>query len=91
MQMLTFTISWLTAFIFEAQDYDEHTCALDAPPTGTGFCGRKRTMEAFSFLAFFFNFTGTALEAYLLGAGIFGERTSAATEKTNGHQASAAV
>jgi len=76
----------LTAFIFEAQDYNEHNCSLYAPDTGNGFCSRKKTMEAFSFLAFFFNFSGTALEAYLIGAGIFGVRTSAAAEKTNGHQ-----
>lgn len=81
----------MTAFIFEAQDYDENNCSLDAPNTGDGFCGRKRTMEAFSFLAFFFNFTGTALEAYLVGAGLFGARTGAATEKTNGHHATSAV
>ena len=90
--MLTFTIRWLTAFIFEAQDYNEHSCDFFAPNTGPGFCARKKTMEAFSFLAFFFSLQGTLLEAYLLGVGLFGARTSATTEKaTNGQQASSAV
>jgi hypothetical protein len=88
----------LTAFIFEAQDYNLNNCSLNAPPTGDGFCARKKTMEAFTFLAFFFNFTGIIIEAYLLGAGIFGVRDRAATTEktnptngTNGQQAAAAV
>ena len=85
-------ISWLTAFIFEAQDYDEHNCNLFGPDTGAGYCSRKRAMEAFTFLAFFFNFTGVVLEGYLLGAGIFGPREGAsAADKTNGHQATSSV
>jgi hypothetical protein len=44
-----FSYLWLTAFIFEAQDYDWHSCANNAP--AGGHCSLKRANEAFSFLA----------------------------------------
>lgn len=43
--------SWLTAFIFAAQDYNEHSCYFNAPPGVT--CGRKKANEAFIFLALY--------------------------------------
>ena len=45
---LTFS-SWLTAFIFAAQDYNWHSCYFNAPPGVT--CGRKKANESFIFLA----------------------------------------
>lgn len=47
--------SWLTSFIFAAQDYNEHSCFFDAPP-GVG-CSRKKANEAFIFLALYVCFS----------------------------------
>jgi len=48
--MLVLTISrWLTAFIFNAQDYDWHACGLGDPAGGD--CSKKHANEAFTFLA----------------------------------------
>ena len=43
--------SWLTAFIFAAQDYDWHSCYAHAPPGVT--CTRKRANQAFMFLTLY--------------------------------------
>lgn len=43
--------SWLTAFIFAAQDYSGSQC-FSAIPAGLG-CKRKRANEAFIFLALY--------------------------------------
>jgi hypothetical protein len=47
-----FSYLWLTAFIFAAQDYNWHNCALNSPG-GVGKCGLKKTLEAFAFLALY--------------------------------------
>lgn len=43
--------SWLTAFIFAAQDYNEQNCYLNAPPFMD--CNKKKANEAFIFLALY--------------------------------------
>jgi hypothetical protein len=43
--------SWLTAFIFAAQDYNWHLCYFHSPPGIS--CGRKHANEAFIFLALY--------------------------------------
>lgn len=48
--MLTFH-SWLTAFIFAAQDYNQHSCYFNAPPGVS--CSRKKANESFIFLALY--------------------------------------
>ncbi|CEJ61614.1 hypothetical protein PMG11_10144 [Penicillium brasilianum] len=55
-----FSYLWLTAFIFAAQDYNEHSCYFNAPPGIS--CSRKKANEAFIFLAFIFTFFGMFLE-----------------------------
>ncbi|KAJ5152622.1 uncharacterized protein N7482_009100 [Penicillium canariense] len=55
-----FSYLWLTAFIFAAQDYNEHSCYFNAPPGIP--CGRKKANESFIFLAFIFTFFGIFLE-----------------------------
>jgi len=61
---LIFTYLWLTAFIFTTQDYNYKRCSLNAPP-GERRCSRKWTLEAFTFLTFFFTLTGAILD-YML-------------------------
>ncbi|KAJ6023704.1 hypothetical protein N7540_004501 [Penicillium herquei] len=61
-----FSYLWLTAFIFAAQDYNEHSCYFDSPPGVT--CGRKKANESFIFLAFIFTFFGMFLEVASLWA-----------------------
>ncbi|OOQ83536.1 hypothetical protein PEBR_35407 [Penicillium brasilianum] len=46
-----FSYLWLTAFIFAAQDYNEHSCYFNAPPGIS--CSRKKANEAFIFLALY--------------------------------------
>lgn len=43
--------SWLTAFIFAAQDYNRHDCYLNAPPGLS--CSKKKANEAFIFLTLY--------------------------------------
>lgn len=43
--------SWLTAFIFSAQDYNWHSCYANAPPGMA--CSRKKANESFIFLALY--------------------------------------
>ncbi|KAF4591793.1 might be a transmembrane protein [Ophiocordyceps camponoti-floridani] len=62
---LAFSYLWLTSFIFAAQDWSGDRCVL-APP-GRGECGKKHTIEAFTFLAFFFLLCNTIAEALLWG------------------------
>lgn len=47
-----FSYLWLTAFIFAAQDYNHHNCAMRSPGF-FGRCGLKKTLEAFAFLALY--------------------------------------
>jgi hypothetical protein len=54
--------SWLTAFIFAAQDYNESSCWANAPPLG--HCTLKLTSEAFIFLAFFFTMTAFLIDTF---------------------------
>jgi hypothetical protein len=42
--------SWLTTFIFAAQDYDYGNCADTAPPE-SGQCPKKYALQAFAFVA----------------------------------------
>lgn len=65
-----FSYLWLTSFIFAAQDYNWHDCALNAPPGMS--CSRKYANEAFIFLAFIFTFFGMFLEI----AGLWTSRES---------------
>lgn len=56
---------WLTGFIFAVQDYEYNGgCAVNSPRF-VNKCSLKRTVEAFTFLAFFTNVVGTLLEARL--------------------------
>ncbi|CEL02211.1 hypothetical protein ASPCAL03383 [Aspergillus calidoustus] len=57
-----FSYLWLTAFIFAAQDYNQHNCYFRAPPFMG--CSRKRANEAFIFLAFIFTFFGMLMELF---------------------------
>lgn len=61
-----FSYLWLTAFIFAAQDYNQHSCYFSSPPGVT--CGRKKANESFIFLAFVFTFFGMFLEVAALWA-----------------------
>ncbi|KAJ5376044.1 hypothetical protein N7509_012930 [Penicillium cosmopolitanum] len=61
-----FSYLWLTAFIFAAQDYNQHSCYLSSPPGVT--CGRKKANESFIFLAFIFTFFGMFLQVAALWA-----------------------
>lgn len=51
MTRLTTATSWLTSFIFTAQDYNLGVCGLNAPPGGR--CSLKHALEAFTFLALY--------------------------------------
>ncbi|KAJ5886016.1 uncharacterized protein N7473_008690 [Penicillium subrubescens] len=63
---VVFSYLWLTAFIFAAQDYNQHSCYFNAPPGIT--CSRKKANESFIFLAFIFTFFGMFLEVASLWA-----------------------
>jgi len=58
-----FSYLWLTAFIFASQDYNFESCAVS--PSGVNQCGIKKTLEAFTFIAFFTNIVGQFLEGTL--------------------------
>ncbi|POR37023.1 Uncharacterized protein TPAR_02772 [Tolypocladium paradoxum] len=58
-----FSYLWLTAFIFAAEDWSTRGCTR-APP-GSDKCGLKRTVEAFTFLAFFFLLCNIFVEGLL--------------------------
>jgi hypothetical protein len=54
---LIYSYFWLTAFIFEAQDYNYLDCAASDPSdivSGTTSCSLKYALEAFACLAFLF-------------------------------------
>ncbi|PSN64549.1 hypothetical protein BS50DRAFT_636708 [Corynespora cassiicola Philippines] len=55
-----FSYLWLTAFIFSAQDYNESSCAANAPTGGS--CSLKLTLEAFLFLGFIFTVFSTIID-----------------------------
>ncbi|KAH1316572.1 hypothetical protein KXX16_001618 [Aspergillus fumigatus] len=61
-----FSYLWLTAFIFAAQDYNWHNCAVNAPPGAS--CALKKANESFIFLAFIFTFFAIGLEVMNLWA-----------------------
>ncbi|KAF3401937.1 hypothetical protein F1880_009894 [Penicillium rolfsii] len=63
---VVFSYLWLTAFIFAAQDYNEHSCYFNAPPGVS--CSRKKANESFIFLAFIFTFFGMFIEVASLWA-----------------------
>jgi len=58
---LIFSYLWLTAFVFEAEDYNRRSCSRNAPPEHHG-CRLKYALEAFTFLAFFFTLTAAYLD-----------------------------
>ncbi|KAI5295511.1 hypothetical protein KEM52_001173 [Ascosphaera acerosa] len=53
---------YLTGFIFAAQDYNLHDCKVNGPPGAS--CSKKRGMESFLFLGFFFSLVGAIAEAF---------------------------
>ncbi|EFZ03834.1 membrane-associating domain protein [Metarhizium robertsii] len=61
-----FSYLWLTSFIFSAVDWSGHLCRQE--PLGANRCGRKRAVEAFNFIAFFFLLCNIIIEAFLLRA-----------------------
>lgn len=61
---LVFSYLWLTAFIFASQDYSNGRCVFNSP-FFVNRCNLKRTLQAFSFIAFFTNLVGLFLEARL--------------------------
>lgn len=61
---LIFSYLWLTAFIFASQDYSHGRCIFNSP-SFVNRCNLKRTLQAFSFIAFFTNLVGLFLEARL--------------------------
>jgi len=64
---IVFSYLWLTSFIFMAEDYDHSGfCDFASPPFIS--CPKKRTAQAFTFLAFFFTFLGMFLEVSSLWA-----------------------
>lgn len=77
------TSSWLTAFIFAAQDYNWLECRFFSPP-GLA-CSRKYANEAFIFLAFIFTFFGMLLEILSL----WSQREENPHLEKNGHAAPA--
>ncbi|KAF2405096.1 hypothetical protein EJ06DRAFT_525652 [Trichodelitschia bisporula] len=62
-----FSYLWLTAFIFTAQDYSGKQCHR-VSPDDVYACGRKTTIEAFSFLAFFFSLINTIIDGWLFSS-----------------------
>jgi hypothetical protein len=77
-----FSYLWLTAFIFAAQDYNFDNCALNSPGPFVNKCSLKKTLEAFTFIAFFTNLVGTLIEGRLWDIQRFkGNRTALGTEK----------
>lgn len=61
---LIFSYLWLTAFIFASQDYSDGRCFFNSP-SFVNQCNLKRTLQAFSFIAFFTNLVGLFLETRL--------------------------
>lgn len=82
---MVFSYLWLTAFIFSAQDYNWHSCYLNAPPGMN--CSRKKANEAFIFLAFIFTVIGMVLEVASLWAYRQDNPSNPAHEKNNGTRA----
>jgi hypothetical protein len=75
---------WLTAFIFAAQDYEYNGgCAVNSPRL-VNKCSLKRTLEAFTFIAFFTNLVGTLLEARLWDIQRFKGTHAVGVEKHHG-------
>jgi len=50
---LIYSYLWLTAVVFESQDYNYLSCSATDPSDETS-CSQKYALEAFTFLAFFF-------------------------------------
>jgi len=50
---LIYSYFWLTAVIFEAEDYNYLSCSA-TDPDGETSCSQKYALEGFAFLAFFF-------------------------------------
>ncbi|GAO18898.1 uncharacterized protein UV8b_02776 [Ustilaginoidea virens] len=63
---LIFSYLWITSFIFSAIDWSNNRCRIVGPALGR--CGRKRTIAAFNFIAFFFLLCNTLIEAYIWAA-----------------------
>ncbi|KAF3002477.1 hypothetical protein E8E13_005524 [Curvularia kusanoi] len=76
---------WLTAFIFSVQDYEYNGgCAVNSPRF-VNKCSLKRTIEAFTFLAFFTSLVGTLLETRLWDIQRFKGTHSAADGREKHH------
>jgi len=73
---------WITAFIFQAQDYNWKNCEFNGPSTLLGFCSYKKALEAFTFLSFFFTVTAIALEGWIYRKALSAAEVSL---PTNGH------
>ncbi|PHH76130.1 hypothetical protein CDD82_4126 [Ophiocordyceps australis] len=73
---------WLTSFIFSAQDWSGHRCRSTYP--AAGLCGRKHTVEAFNFLAFFFLLANVLTEGLIWRA----RRTDGIVSKNHHHTTS---
>ncbi|PMD18071.1 hypothetical protein NA56DRAFT_691473 [Hyaloscypha hepaticicola] len=58
---LIFSYLWLTAFIFEAEDYNWQSCSANAP-SGAGSCSLKYASESFTFCAFFFTLLSMVIQ-----------------------------
>jgi len=64
---IIFSYLWLTSFIFMAEDYDQSDyCEFVSPPFIP--CSKKKAAQAFTFLVFFFTFSGVFLEVSTLWA-----------------------
>ncbi|KAF3077495.1 hypothetical protein TsFJ059_001507 [Trichoderma semiorbis] len=63
---LVFSYLWLTSFIFSSQDWSSGKCGFGKP--GEGHCSRKKAIDAFNFIGFFFLLCNTIVEGILLRA-----------------------
>jgi len=74
-----FSYLWLTSFIFAAQDYNQNSCALNAPVGGS--CNLKFTSQAFIFVAFFFSFVAALIDMYVFRVAAVGAAEPVHPEK----------
>jgi len=79
-----FSYLWLTAFIFASQDYNYNGGPFANSPAGVDKPKLKKTLEAFTFIAFFTNLIGFVLESKLWDKQRFKGHSA---YDTNGHHA----
>ncbi|PWI72422.1 hypothetical protein PCL_11045 [Purpureocillium lilacinum] len=58
-----FTYLWITAFVFSSQVWSGAACANEQPTSAS--CSKKKTVEAFTFIAFWFQLLDLMLEGAL--------------------------